>query len=47
MLLYAGHGIAMGNATAPAKEAAEFVTTDIHDDGILHAMEHYGLIKKI
>jgi Cof subfamily protein (haloacid dehalogenase superfamily) len=47
MLLYAGHGIAMGNATAPAKEAAEFVTTDIHDDGILRAMEHYGLIKKI
>ena len=26
------------------KEAAEFVTTDIYDDGIKHAMEHYGLI---
>jgi hypothetical protein len=47
MLTFAGHGIAMGNATAPAKEAAEYVTTDIHDDGIRHAMEHYGLIKKI
>jgi hypothetical protein len=44
MLNYAGHGIAMGNGTAPAKEAAEYVTTDIHDDGIRHAMEHYGLI---
>lgn len=44
MLTYVGHGIAMGNATAPAKETAEYVTTDIHEDGILHAMEHYGLI---
>ncbi len=44
MLRAAGHGIAMGNGTAPAKEAAEYVTTDIHDNGILHAMQHYGLI---
>jgi hydroxymethylpyrimidine pyrophosphatase-like HAD family hydrolase len=44
MLCYAGHGIAMGNGTAPAKEAAEFITTDIHDDGIRNAMLHYGLI---
>jgi hypothetical protein len=44
MLEFAGHGIAMGNGTAPAKEAAEYVTADIHDDGILRAMEHYGLI---
>jgi hypothetical protein len=44
MLDFAGHGIAMGNGTAPAKEAAEYVTTDIHDDGIRRAMEHYGLI---
>jgi hypothetical protein len=34
----------MGNATEPAKAAAEFVTTDIHDDGILRAMQHYGLV---
>lgn len=44
MLTYVGHGIAMGNASQPAKEAAEYVTTDIHEDGIMHAMEHYGLI---
>ncbi len=44
MLTYAGHSIAMGNATAAAKEAAEYVTSDIHEDGILRAMEHYGLI---
>ncbi|MCD7708387.1 MAG: HAD-IIB family hydrolase [Clostridiales bacterium] len=44
MLSFVGHGIAMGNATQPAKDAAEFVTSDIHDDGIKRAMEHYGLI---
>jgi hypothetical protein len=44
MLQFVGHGIAMGNGTAPAKDAAEFVTTDIHEDGIRHAMEHYGLL---
>ena len=44
MLEFVGHGIAMGNATEPAKEAAEFVTRDLHEDGIFHAMKHYGLI---
>ena len=44
MLAYVGHGIAMGNATQPPKEAAEFVTTDIHEDGIRNAMLHYHLI---
>jgi hypothetical protein len=45
MLRYAGHGIAMGNATEPTKAAAEYVTTDIHDDGIYRAMQHYGLVE--
>lgn len=44
MLGYVAHGIAMGNASAPAKAAAEYVTTDIHEDGIMRAMEHYLLI---
>ncbi len=44
MLGYVGHGIAMGNGTAPAKEAAEYVTADIHRDGIRYAMEHYKLL---
>ena len=44
MLNYVGHGIAMGNGTTPAKEAAEYVTTDLFSDGIKNAMEHYGLI---
>ena len=44
MLEFVGHGIAMGNGTEPAKNAAEYVTTDIHEDGVYHAMQHYGLI---
>lgn len=44
MLSYVGHGIAMGNATQVAKDAAEYVTTDIHADGIRCALQHYGLI---
>lgn len=44
MLSYVGHGIAMGNASEAAKAAAEYVTADIHENGIMRAMEHYGLI---
>lgn len=44
MLEYAGHGIAMGNASDVAKEKAEYITTYIHDDGIWNALKHYGLI---
>lgn len=45
MLQFAGHGIAMGNGSKAAKDAAEYVTSDIHEDGIYRAMEHYGLIR--
>ena len=31
-------------ATQVAKDAAEYVTTDIHEDGIMNALKHYGLI---
>ena len=44
MLAYVAHGIAMGNASQEAKEAAEYVTTDIMQDGILEGLKHYGLI---
>ena len=44
MLQFVGHGICMGNGSAIAKEAAEYVTTDIHKDGVMHALEHYELI---
>ena len=44
MLEFAGHSIAMGNASAVAKEKAEYVTTHIHEDGIYNALKHYALI---
>ncbi len=44
MLQYVAHGIAMGNGTDAAKQAADFVTTDIMEDGIKNGLAHYGLI---
>lgn len=44
MLKYVAHGVAMGNGTDAAKAAADYVTTDIHDDGIYNGLKHYGLI---
>ena len=44
MLSFVGHGIAMGNGAAVAKEAAEYVTTHIREDGIRNGLIHYGLI---
>lgn len=44
MLSYVAHGIAMGNGTADAKQAAEYITSDIHADGIANGLRHYGLI---
>ena len=44
MLRFAGIGVAMGNGVAEAKAAADYVTTDIDDDGIANALKHFGLI---
>ena len=44
MLNYVKHSIVMGNGTDDAKAAAEYVTTDIHDNGVYNAMKHYALI---
>lgn len=38
------HSICMGNGTSVAKDAAEYVTTKINDNGIYNALKHYGLI---
>ena len=45
MLRFAGIGVAMGNAEVAVKEAADFVTADIDDDGIAKALRHFGLIE--
>lgn len=44
MLKAAGMGICMGNGSDIAKECADYVTTDIHENGIYRAMEHCGLL---
>ncbi len=44
MLDYAGVGIAMGNAVDDAKAQADYVTDDIHEDGIYNACKKFGLI---
>lgn len=44
MLSYAGIGVAMGNAHEPVKEMADFVTKDIDEGGIIHALSHFGVL---
>ena len=44
MILQAGIGIAMGNAIDALKQAADYVTTSVDDDGILTALKHFQLI---
>lgn len=44
MLETVGTGIAMGNANQELKDIADYVTTDINDDGIANALKHFGLI---
>ena len=44
MLQYAAIGIAMGNAVQEAKDVADYVTTDLLEDGIYNGMKHFQLI---
>lgn len=44
MLKVAGHGIAMGNARKETKQVADYITTDINDDGVYNACKHFNLI---
>ena len=41
----AGIGVAMGNAVSELKEAADYVTTPIGEDGIYRACVHLGLLE--
>ena len=45
MLTYAGIGIAMGNAGEEVKAIANYVTTDVDNDGILNALLYYGVLQ--
>lgn len=44
MIEWAGTGIAMGNAVEGLKQGADFVTTDVEDNGIQNAFKKLGLI---
>lgn len=44
MLETAGVAVAMGNGSEEAKKAADYVTTNLEDDGIWNACRHFGLI---
>lgn len=44
LLKVAGTGIAMGNAANQLKKQADFVTKSHAEDGIVHALKHFGLL---
>ena len=44
MVREAGCGIAMGNAVSMLKEAADYVTADIGEDGLKKAFAYLGLL---
>lgn len=44
MLNYVGLGVAMGNASQAVKDGADYVTTDINDDGIAHALRRFKIL---
>ncbi len=44
MIRFTRIGVAMGNGVEALKTAADYVTTDIDDDGIANALKHFGLI---
>ncbi len=44
MIKYAGIGVAMGNGVPALKEAANYITTDIDDNGIFNALKHFNVI---
>ena len=44
MLEFAGIGVAMGNSEDYVKERADYVTDDVDAGGILHALQHFGIL---
>ncbi|WP_336664623.1 Cof-type HAD-IIB family hydrolase [Elizabethkingia meningoseptica] len=44
MLKHVAVGVAMGNANPEVKEIADYITTDVDDNGIWNALKHFGVI---
>ena len=45
MLEIAGIGVAMGNARQIVKDAADYVTLHVREDGVSAALRHFGLLE--
>jgi Cof subfamily protein (haloacid dehalogenase superfamily) len=44
MIKYAGTGVAMGNAVEEVKQAADYVTATVDENGAGKALKHFGII---
>ncbi|GHE48555.1 Cof-type HAD-IIB family hydrolase [Sphingobacterium griseoflavum] len=44
MLKHVAIGVAMGNANPEVKTIADYVTTDVDEDGIWHALKHFQVL---
>lgn len=44
MLKHVATGIAMGNADEDVKASADYITTSVDEDGITHALKHFGIL---
>ncbi|MBO4984615.1 MAG: Cof-type HAD-IIB family hydrolase [Bacteroides sp.] len=44
MLLHAGIGVAMGNASDDVKQHADYITESVDEDGILKALLHFNIL---
>ena len=44
MLKHVAIGVAMGNANPEVKEIADYITTDVDDDGIFNALQYFKVI---
>lgn len=44
MLSYCGYGVAMGNGSSEIKAMADYVTSDVTEDGLWNAFQHLGLL---
>ena len=47
MLRHVAVGVAMGNSEQAVKAAADFVTTDVLDHGVVNALRHFGLVREL
>ena len=47
MLSQCGYGIAVGNASGPAKEAADYVSKALHSEGVVEGLMQLGMLADV